>query len=76
MENFPIEDPKDEQITNKDESVTNKDGDTYLEKGKQPTDQIRAEDVPVPAETPGDNSGDPAPPATDEQNKDAKEENN
>jgi len=75
MEITSIKDPKDEQITNKDDSVTNKDGDNYLEKGSQPTEQKKADDVRVPTVTPDNDSGDPGPPAEDERNKDSGKEN-
>ncbi len=63
MESFEVKDPKDEQITNKDESVTNKDGDNDLEKGKQPANQKKPDEVRVPTVTPDNDSGDPGPPA-------------
>jgi len=74
MENVQLKDPKDEQIINKDESVTNKDGDSYLEKGSQPTAQKNESDIYIPTVTPDNDNGDPGPPAEDEQNKDPEKE--
>ncbi|HWD89688.1 MAG TPA: hypothetical protein VG367_16270 [Mucilaginibacter sp.] len=63
MENPMLNNPKDEHILNKDDSVTNKDGDSYLEKGKLPTDQEKPDKERVPTVTPDNDNGDPGPPA-------------
>jgi hypothetical protein len=70
METTAYNDPKDDQITNDDNSVTNKDGNNDLEQGEQPTEQNNPDPVRVPTVTPGNDSGDPAPPKNGEENQD------
>ncbi|HVW13094.1 MAG TPA: hypothetical protein VHB54_04695 [Mucilaginibacter sp.] len=67
MENNALNAPKDDRITNKDESVTNADGDSYLEKGKQPGEQKKPDEVRVPTVTPDNENGDPGPPDQDKE---------
>jgi hypothetical protein len=73
MEDTEPKDPKDEQITNKDDSATNKDGDNYLEKGKQPSEQNKPDEVRVPTVTPDNGNGDPGPPEKDKETEDEKD---
>ncbi|MGZ3776397.1 MAG: hypothetical protein ACXVIY_02705 [Mucilaginibacter sp.] len=74
MESVKVNDPKDDQITNKDDSVTNKDGDNYLEKGEQPTDQSKPDKEPVPIVTPDNENADPEPAKESNDPKDADKE--
>ncbi len=70
MENTELNDPKDDQVTNKDDSITNKDGDNYLEKGGQPADKQKAAQERVPTVTPDNENGNPGPPAEEHDPKD------
>jgi hypothetical protein len=62
METTAVNNPKDDQVTNKDDSVTNKDGDNYLEKGERPTGEEKNAQQSVPTVTPDNENGDPGPP--------------
>lgn len=61
MESVAMNSPKDEQILNKDDSITNKDGNSYLEKGEQPTDQTKPQEMQAPAVVPDNGNTEPEP---------------